>query len=240
MAENSPPPGYSVEFRGDIAILWMNNGENRFNLDTLAELNRALDKIESSSSTRAMITTGVAKFYSNGFDLARLQKSPPEYWKEFIGEIYRIWIRLLTFPVPTVAALNGHCYAGGALFALCHDYRVMRTRRGWWCFPEIQLNTPFLPPMLSLLRARLPSSVLRDMLVFGKQYIATELLQHGVIDGATEQSGLLDMAIGIAKDCLGKQGYDCAMLSTMKRDVNVAVIDELKASEQYKSIKSKL
>ena len=31
----------------------------------------------------------------------------------------------------------GHIYAGGALFGLCHDYIVMNSRKGFFCFPEV-------------------------------------------------------------------------------------------------------
>ena len=31
----------------------------------------------------------------------------------------------------------GHIYAGGALFGLCHDYIIMNSERGFFCFPEV-------------------------------------------------------------------------------------------------------
>ncbi|XP_077983488.1 uncharacterized protein LOC144438302 [Glandiceps talaboti] len=237
----SPAPGYSVEFRGDLAILWMNNGENRFNLDTIAEIQKALDVVERSSTTRALITTGVGKFYSNGFDLEALSSGGAEKGEEFIARVYELWVRLMTFPIPTVAAINGHCYAGGGLFALSHDYRVMRTRRGWWCFPEIQLQLPFRPEMLNFLHNKLPSpSVVRDMLLFGKRYLAEDLVKLGVIDGICEQSGLMEMATNVARNSLGKDGFDRNMLKTMKEDINKDSIHQFVTSPYYKAIKSKL
>jgi hypothetical protein len=43
--------------------------------------------------------------------------------------------------VPTVAAINGHCFAGGMMLALCCDYRVMtdgETRNAWMCMNEVR------------------------------------------------------------------------------------------------------
>lgn len=39
-------------------------------------------------------------------------------------------VRLLSFPIPCIAAINGHAYGGGLAFAFSHDYRIMRQDRG--------------------------------------------------------------------------------------------------------------
>ncbi|XP_046552869.1 uncharacterized protein LOC124262425 [Haliotis rubra] len=49
---------------------------------------------------------------------------------------------LLTFPVVTVAAINGHAFAGGALLALNQDFQVMQTKRGWISLNEVFINAP--------------------------------------------------------------------------------------------------
>jgi len=38
---------------------------------------------------------------------------------------------ILDFPYPTVALLTGHTFGGACPFALCHDYRVMNSKRGF-------------------------------------------------------------------------------------------------------------
>ena len=47
---------------------------------------------------------------------------------------------------------TGHAFALGAILALAHDYRVMRTKRGWFCLPEVKYNMLFGKGLISLLR----------------------------------------------------------------------------------------
>lgn len=41
---------------------------------------------------------------------------------------YTLMERILTFPMHTVAAINGHAFAGGFCLSLCADWRVIRVR----------------------------------------------------------------------------------------------------------------
>lgn len=84
----------------------------------------------------AVVLTGPigSKFWSNGFDLEYLGTNP----KHAFEALHKLCGRLLTFPVPTVACLQGHCFAGGVFVALCCDYRVMNGERGFICLNELQ------------------------------------------------------------------------------------------------------
>ena len=61
--------------------------------------------------------------------------------------VHELLARLLEIGVPTVAAIQGHAFAAGAMLALAHDERVMRADRGWSCLPEVDINIPFTPGM---------------------------------------------------------------------------------------------
>ena len=52
--------------------------------------------------------------------------------------------------VMVTCVLLGHAFAGGMMLTLAHDYRVMRTGRGWLCLPEIKLKVPFPMDFLAL------------------------------------------------------------------------------------------
>ena len=54
-----------------------------------------------------MITTGSGKFFSNGLDLDFISKCSPKEALETLNGLPSLLLRLLTFPVPAIAALNG-------------------------------------------------------------------------------------------------------------------------------------
>jgi enoyl-CoA hydratase/carnithine racemase len=77
----------------------------------------------------ALIITSVGKFFSNGNDLQWLKETgkPPTAMAESLSVLLA---KIATLPIPVVAAVNGHGFAGGCLLAMAADYRVMRSERG--------------------------------------------------------------------------------------------------------------
>ena len=125
----------------------------------LDAFNALLDQVLDDSGAHALVTTGEDKFFSNGLDLEWLMQPDTEDIRDFVADAERLLARLLALPLNTVAACNGHTYAAGAMLALCHDFRVMRADRGFFCLPEVDLGIPFTPGMDALIKRRLPQVV---------------------------------------------------------------------------------
>jgi enoyl-CoA hydratase/carnithine racemase len=65
-----------LDREGDVFVLRMRDGENRFSLDWLDGVNAALDRVAATEGAVALVTTGDGKFYSNGMDLDWLATQP--------------------------------------------------------------------------------------------------------------------------------------------------------------------
>src|SRR5690606_16155672 len=102
----------------------------------------------------------------------------------YVGEVQELLARILTLPVPTVAAVQGHAFAGGAMLAFTHDVRVMRADRGFLCLPEIDLGMPFSDGMAALIAAKLEQPALHRMAVLGERVGGDTALALGAVDAA--------------------------------------------------------
>lgn len=93
--------------------------------------------------------------------------------------------------MPVIAAMNGHTFGNGSILACTCDYRFMKADRGFFCFPEVDINIPFLPGMLQVLRKAIPYYKLEEMVFSGKRFGARELEEHHVIVKACDDADAL-------------------------------------------------
>ena len=208
-----------------IGILRMNAGENRLNAAFLDALERALDRAENEDID-ALVSIGSERFYSTGLDLAWLSGDGRSEAEDFVERLQHLFARLLAFPVATVAALNGHAFAGGAMLALCHDKRVMRSDRGYFCIPEIDLATgqPLTPGMVALIRMKLPPQTFHEAIVTGHRYGGTAAEEAGIVQSTASESDLLPHALDLARHAGGR---DRGTLATLKTQLAGAAIEML-------------
>ena len=169
----------------NVAILSMNNGENRFNIPFCSALLEALDHIEQKTKANVLVVkSSDAKIWCNGIDLdwllPAIERKDPEV-ERFFDVQDKVYKRVTFFPMITVASLTGHAFAGGAILAASFDFRFMRSDRGFLCFPEVDINIPFLPYMDMLIRRMLPMNVAFEGELTGKRFTATELEKCGAI-----------------------------------------------------------
>jgi Delta3-Delta2-enoyl-CoA isomerase len=192
-----------LEVHGNVRLLRMSGGENRFDRAFVDEMSSALDEVESVDGPCALVTTGTGKFYSNGLDLEWLAGAGEEA-AGFLDQVHRLLHRILTFDRYTVAAVNGHAFAAGAMLASAHDRAVMRTGRGYWCLPEVDLGLPLTPEMFLTLAARLPRPTLSEAVLTGRRFAAEEAVRWGIAHEAVPEDQLLNLAIEAASAMAGK------------------------------------
>ncbi|MEO3823604.1 enoyl-CoA hydratase-related protein [Actinomadura sp. B10D3] len=204
-----------IELRrdGDVHVLRFDAGENRFGPDFLGEVQDALDQVVKGGGPGALVTVGTGKFYSNGLDLDWLGANQDRF-EEYIGQVHALYARLLSLPMPTVAALNGHAFAGGGMLALAHDFAVMRTDRGYFCLPEVDLGMSFTPGMNALITSRLPKATAHEAMLTGRRYTAEQALAAGIVQRAAAEDEVLPAAVEHAASQAGKDGAVVAKIRT--------------------------
>jgi enoyl-CoA hydratase/carnithine racemase len=200
-----------IDRDGELAVLNLGDGENRFSVDWLADLHRCLDEVDSMPSPVALVTVAEGKFWSNGLDLDWLTSNLDKF-ESYVETVQRLFARVLTLGVPTVAAIQGHCYAAGGMLAMAHDWRVMRADRGFFCFPEVDINIPFSTGMDALLRAKLPMRVAIEAMTTGRRYGGDEAAAAGIVDAAVAEGEVWAAAFERARPLAGKAGPTLATI----------------------------
>ena len=190
---------------GDVFVLDLGDGENRFSPEWVAAVAAALEEVAGADGPRALVTTASGRFYSNGLDLEWLS-AHQEQRAAYVGSVQRLLARLLALPVVTVAAVPGHAFAAGAMLTLAHDFRVMRADRGFWCLPEVDIGLPFSPGMSALVQARLAPQAAHVAMVTGRRYGGTDALAAGLVDAAVAEDAVRDTALELARGLTGKAG----------------------------------
>jgi Delta3-Delta2-enoyl-CoA isomerase len=207
-----------------VSILDLGDDENRWSPDWMVAVHRALDEVVDGPAT-ALVTAGTGKFFSNGLDLDWLQ-AHPDSWAAYVDQIHALLSRVLTLPVPTVAAVNGHAFGGGAMLAMAHDFRVMRADRGFLCFPEVDIRIPFTPGMAALIQAKVTPATAVASMTTGKRYGGPDALAVGLVDATGYEDGLRAEAAALVAPLAGK---DQATLSTIKQTMFAGVVTALAA-----------
>ena len=190
---------------GEVFLLDLGDGENRFNPEWVGAVSAALDEVAGAEGPRAVVTTATGKFWSNGLDLDWLG-SHAEEAGPFVDDVHALFARVLSLPVPAVAACQGHVFAAGAMLALAHDARVMRADRGYFCLPEVDIQIPFTPGMGALIQARLPQPVQHEAMTTGRRYGGADAKAAGIVDDAVAEDAVLPTALERARALAGKAG----------------------------------
>ena len=193
-----------------IHLLRLGDDENRFSLDWLSAVEAALDEVVANPAP--LLTIGDGKQYSSGLDLEWVGQNLDQF-VAYAARVERLLARVLTLGVPTVAAINGHAFAAGAMLALAHDWRVMRADRGFFCLPEVDIKIPFTPGMSALIQAKLTPRTANDAMTTGRRYGGEDAVAAGLVDHAVGEEDVLPAALAILAPLAGK---DPATLSAIK------------------------
>ncbi|SCV74710.1 BQ2448_7739 [Microbotryum intermedium] len=224
-----------------VYLLSMHNlPDNRLTPDFIKHsLLPALDDIELEFRTNfkkgdksaALVLTGERvknKFFSNGLDLNLVN----EYQGNFFKDLYsHLMHRLLTFPMHTVSAINGHCFAGGFCLSMCTDWRVIRAERAWMCMNEIDFGAPLPIGMTGVLKQRLRPEVLRNVMLTAHRYVASEALASGLVDEVVQGDGeaAISRALEIAEKNL--KHSESGVCGLLKERLYADVVVALKSAE---------
>jgi enoyl-CoA hydratase/carnithine racemase len=195
----------------------------------VGEVQAALEEVLASPAPRALVTTASGKFWSNGLDLAWMAEHQAEI-PGFVARVHELFAAFLEAGVPTVAAVQGHCFAAGAMLAAAHDRIIMREDRGFWCLPEADIGIPFTPGMSALLLARLPRGAAHEAMTTARRYGGADARAAGIVHETAPEGEVLTRARAWAGTHAAKQPET---LGAIKRGMYASVLDTLRGPQGF-------
>lgn len=222
-----------VEMDEHVALVTLNSGENRFNLDFCDAYIDVLDRVEKETDAKTLVVTSAhEKIFSNGIDLdwfmPIVKRQNTDAIKQFLYRMNDLLLRILTYPMVTIAVINGHAFAGGAVMSCAFDFRFMRSDRGYFCLPEVDLGIPFPPGNNAILKKALPLPMLIEMQLTGRRLTAAECEQQRIVRKACHMDELMQKALEYAK-AINKER---AIVSEMKRRLYKDIIRAIEVEDR--------
>ena len=213
-----------------VAVLTMNSGENRFNMAFIDAFQKALDEIERATDANALVVRSAhEKIFCNGIDLDWLsplvEAGDSRAVRGFCHALNALLRRILLYPMPTIAAITGHAFAGGAIMCCCFDFRFMRSDRGFFCFPEVDLGIPFWPGMVAMVKKAVPAYKLDEMYYLGTRLTGSQCEEHRIVVKACPEKDLMPAVMAFAGSLNKNRSFYRAQKERMNGPI-VRIMDE--------------
>ena len=210
---------------------------NLFTGALVLELRDALDRLERADDVRAVVVSGRGeRAFSAGSHVGEFEDQAGEAGRDRHKLDQDVWRQLADLPMPTIAAIEGHCLGGGLELALCCDIRIA-SETAKLGLPEVRLavipgsgGTQRLPRVVGATRAK-------ELILTGRRLTAVEAEAIGLVNRVVPAGRAVAVADEIASEIASagpvavreaKQLIDTAL----ERDITDGLEAEFEASER--------
>ena len=206
----------SVSYRRDesVAVITMDDGKvNALGPAMLAEINSALDRAESEQAG-AVVIAGNERVFSGGFDLKVFRSGDVQASIDMLKGGFNLSHRLLSFPVPVVAACTGHAIAMGSFLACSTDHRIAAPVYNFQA-NEVAIGMVLPYPALEVMKLRLTRSAYQQAVGLARTFLGDTALAGGWVDEIAMPNQVVPRALEAAQDFAtnlhAKAHYACKM-----------------------------
>jgi enoyl-CoA hydratase/carnithine racemase len=197
-----------LEREDRVAVMTLNRPKslNAFNAALLADIEAALEHVESDDSIRALVITGGEKVFAAGADIKEITcLNTPADAHAFIRKSNRCFNRLAGVEMPVIAAISGFAFGGGCELALGCDWRIA-SETAQFALPEINLGlmpgaggTQRLPRLIGMGRALERSPAAGSGMNLSRKILATYCQEQLVFNRLPRESASTPCRLGGAE-----------------------------------------
>lgn len=190
---------WTIDHDDNHAVVTMNtNPVNAQNQEFFTDFHDTFDRLEADYPNAGVILTGQGRTFSAGLDfdenMARFARRNRQEVRTWFAEYRAVNLRLFAYPRPTVAAVNGHAYAGGLITALACDYRVGITGDSRFSLNEVPIGIPMPSTYLELMRFAIGAPATSLLSLSGIIIDSTEAARLGILHQVVDPDNLIATA----------------------------------------------
>ncbi len=195
-----------LDIRDRCAVLTLDRPPvNALDLPSVLEFERVLAELPRD---RSLVITGAGGAFSAGVDTRFFAAARDTDREAQVLAITRVTARLLSLPVPVVAAVNGHAMGGGFVLMLCADYRIAAADDTMkFGLTEAPAGVPFPIGPTEVIRAEVPAPLLRRLGLTSAVVGLRDLLAAGVVDEHCGREEVLDRAADAAIEMAAQPAF---------------------------------
>jgi enoyl-CoA hydratase/carnithine racemase len=185
-----------TERRDKVAVVTLNRPDKRNALSIALrnEIEQCLGELAEDDGVSVVVIAGAGTVFCAGFDRHEFFVREPEHLKALMESTDSFHLRLMNFPKPLVAAINGSAMGGGLDMAVICDVRLAADN-AVFSHPEIKFGAPTLYGPLA---ETIGGGLARDLCLSGRRIDAQEAHRIGLVSSVVPLDRLLDEAVAVA------------------------------------------
>ena len=156
-------------------------------------------ELETEFNDCAVVLSGTGKVFSAGLDLdhhfAMFARRNLKEIDDWFAAYRTTNLRLFTYPRPTVAAINGHAYAGGFITAIDCDYRIAADGALQFALNEVPIGIPMPAVYCEIIKYALGTKAASEFTLFGQVHDLEAAARMGVVQKTVAPDELLGAAV---------------------------------------------
>jgi 3,2-trans-enoyl-CoA isomerase len=186
----------NITKKENYVILQLNRGKvNAINHEMVKEIRKAVAEFSEDDAIKGMILTGIPNFFTAGLDVIELYSYDKKQMTEFFADFGGMFIDLVTFEKPLIAAIPGHSPAGGCVMAIACDYRIMAKGEKFTIgLNEVAVSIQISQNLVDAYSFWIGSGNAHKYILNGSLLHVEEALEVGLIDEAVEPEDVLPRA----------------------------------------------
>ncbi len=211
-------------------VTFANPPMNLMDIEIMDALVAAHRDADAHPGTRVIVTrSGLDGIFSHGLNPPLILQCDEDGRVAFFHAVGRLIAGLFSLGKPHISVVNGPALAGGAVIAICSDFRYFDAALGAICFAEPKVGLPVPGALAAVIREVCAPRLLREVVMLGKHIDADLALEAGLADGIAEGGALEAM---VEKQVARLARLSPAGLRTTKAGLRQTTLERIAAQGQ--------